>query len=948
VLSLSRVLSVVSLAALIGGPLGLAPALAQTPATISGTVTDPGGAPVRGASVSLRGPTPATTTTDQDGKYSVNAAPGVYTLVVTKGGFLAATADDVALTAGGVTVNVRLTRPTFTSLQTIGSTRVVSGGGGAPAFNTTPASQEIVGQQVFENQGNLQVRDILDETPGIVASISNGSANGGVPGAITFPQIRGGLSYETASLIDGHPVSVGEYGDYVTTFISRFLFQNIELEKGPGAITPLISRAVNGTVNFRTWDPTPTLTANAEFGVDAWGGKWQNMRIADTVANGKLGFVLDYGTWGTPGPAGNDDPQGFMLYDPEVTFTDSHGNTVTPAPTSPLKGSAVGATNSAVGYSGASLACCVNMNTYFESRGFLGKLRYNFSNSTTLTLTEISTQTLSSQNGNTSGLYAFNFNPTVPNLLPPGMREEFDPYSDNFAQDYEINNEPILEGELRTSLNNDNVLFRVYHAAISRLQTNGDPGGSPITMPVDLYGQTTGGQPLNGVDPFGNPYVATFTDTSYQSNEIDSLTGYSFEYDHVFGNSGNVLTFSADQNYSETHVYEPGLSDVDYAPTDDIPSGSAQNTATYLLRGIVQVTPKLSATVGYYLTRLSSNFGTWYPFNKISNTPYYIGFTDEVNWHQDERAALAYRLDHNTSLRAAAGSGFVPAYLGILNGAGPAAAPEACGNAAHGNPLCPGGFATGYENTFGGGLNIRPETSFGYDLGADHRLTSDGLTVLSGDIYMTNLHDQFLKSTFTNGFYTGAEGTLQLLTNAYSNLADARYEGIELKINHAPRVGVGYIVQGSLTHDYPYDISKTAAATNPGLVAGVNFGPDTLLSNTRMPYSQGYGEVNYQTNGFYANVGALYLGSNNSYNEPGFGVFRTTVRVPLFHGSDVDVHGNTYIQGTVDNIFNVHPEIFDLDYQGVGYPANNGLYFATSLKGYGPRTFRLQVSHDFK
>jgi len=213
---------------------------------------------------------------------------------------------------------------------------------------------------------------------------------------------------------------------------------------------------------------------------------------------------------------------------------------------------------------------------------------------------------------------------------------------------------------------------------------------------------------------------------------------------------------------------------------------------------------------------------------------------------------------------------------------------------------------------------------------------------------MTNLHDQFLKSTFTNGFYTGAEGTLQLLTNAYSNLADARYEGIELKINHAPRVGVGYIVQGSLTHDYPYDISKTAAATNPGLVAGVNFGPDTLLSNTRMPYSQGYGEVNYQTNGFYANVGALYLGSNNSYNEPGFGVFRTTVRVPLFHGSDVDVHGNTYIQGTVDNIFNVHPEIFDLDYQGVGYPANNGLYFATSLKGYGPRTFRLQVSHDFK
>ena len=951
-LSLSRVLSVVGLVALIGGPLGLAPALAQTPATqstaaISGNVTDPGGTPVAGATVALHGPSPATKTTDVNGHFSVNAVPGVYSVTVTKTGFLGATEDDVALAPGGVTISVRLQRPTFSSLQTIGSTRGSAGGGALPQFNTTPASQQIISQQVFENQGDLQVRDIFDETPGIVASIPAGSANGGVPGAITFPQIRGGLSYETAALIDGHPVSVGEYGDYVTTFINRFLFQSVELEKGPGAITPLISRAVNGTVNFRTWDPTPTLTSNAEVGADSWGGKYYNLRIADTVANGKLGFVFDYADWGTPGPAGNDDPQSYLPYtliaDGNVTYTDSQGHPVTIPQPSEVKGSTVGAYNTYIGFAGSALACCVNLNTWYQNRGFLGKLRYNLSNSTSLTVTEISTQTMSSQNGNTNEMFAYNFAPTVPGLLAPGSREAFNPYSDLFAGDYEINNEPIFEGELRTQLGGDNVLFRAYHAGISRLQTNGDAPDTPIVMPVYLYGETTTGTPLNGLDPYGKPYTATYTDPLYQTNEIDSLTGYSFEYDHPLGESGDVLTFSTDQNYSQTHVYEPGVTDVAYGP-GDIPSGSAQNTGTYLLRGTFQITPKLSAIAGYYLTRFSSNFATWYD---TASALYLPVFHDEVDWHSDGRVALAYRADHDTSLRFAAGSAVVPAYLGILTGAA-AGTPTACGAAAAAQTppktvLCPDGQPTGYYNTLGGGLKIQPETSFGYDLGADRRIGSDGTTVVSGDIYLTNLHDQFLKAYYPNGTFDG----LPLYTDAYSNLADARYQGIELTLSHAPPTGFGYILSGSLIHDAPYDVSAGVAAQNPFLVSGENFGPETLASNTRMPYSQGYAEANYRKNGFYANVGGLYIGPNNSYNEPAFMVFSSTVRVPLFHGMDIDAHGNTYVQLSVRNLFNVHPEIFDLDYQGLGY-AGNGTYYIPSLKGYGPRSFVLSLSHDFK
>ncbi|HTW82643.1 MAG TPA: TonB-dependent receptor [Candidatus Sulfotelmatobacter sp.] len=960
-LSLSRTASVATLIALLAGPLGALPAYAQAPAvapataTISGKVSDPGGAPVAGAHVALRGPATGTTTTDATGHFSFSVAPGLYEITVTATGFLQAVDEDVALVPGGVNVSIGLTRPTFTSLRTIGSTRVSGGGGGGPVFNTTPASQSIVGQQTFENQGSLQVRDILDQTPGIVSSISNGSANGGVPGSITFPQIRGGLSYETATLIDGHPLSVGEYGDYVTTFISRFLFSTIELEKGPGSVTPILSRAINGTVNFRTWDPTPTLTGNAEFGVDSYGGKYGNIRIADTVANGKLGFVFDYASYGTPGPGGNDDPQSFAPYnlldDGVLTVTDSHGNPIALTTPGTIKGSTVGAYNTTVGYTGNVLGCCVDVPTWFENRAFLGKMRYSFSNATSLTLTSISTQTTSSQNGNTNDMLDYDFTPTLPGIIPAGTRQAFNPYNDLFGGDYEINSEPMFEGELRTTVGQDNVLFRAYNAVINRIQTNGDPSGTAITMPMYLYGQTTNGQVLDGRDPYGNPYIATISDPTYQSNEFDNLTGYSFEYDHLLGTSGNVLTLSLDENYSQTHVYEPGTPDIDYG-SGDIPSGSAQNTGTLLLRGNFQLTPKLSLVAGYYLTRLSSNFATWHG----SSAPYTIDFNDQINWHSDERAAFAYRLDPDTSLRLAAGSGIVPAYLGILNGSAGGSA-TACGVASIPPPpaaqvpakQCPNGEGTGYYNTQGGGLNIHPETSFGYDFGADHRIGAT--TVLTGDIYMTNLFNQFLKAYYTNGIFDGPAGPLPLYTQAYSNLGISRYEGIELGVTNTPLQGFGYVAQGSLIHDAPIAVSAYEASQNPFLVQGQNFGPDTLASNTRMPYAQGYGELNYRNHGFFASFGAMYIGSNNSYNEPAFTVFSSTIRVPIIRdASHPDGTNDTYLQWSVHNISNVDSQFFDLGYEGIGYAGNGTTpyYYATNLKGYGPRSFTLSISHNFR
>jgi len=938
--TVSRILGIVMLAVLFGA----IPAVAQTTGSLSGVVLDPASTPVAGATIVLTGPATVTAKSDADGHYTLSAPEGLYRILVRAAGFSDSTDDNIVLGDAAVALDVRLARPTLSSLQTIGTVRT-TGTGGALQFNTTAAAQTNIGALTFANQGDIGVRDILDETPGIVDSSSNGSANGGVRGSITYPTIRGGLSYETASLIDGHPVSVGKFGDYVTTFLNEYMFDAIEVQKGPGSMPNQISRSVNGTVNFKTWDPTATLTGDAVFGVDGFGGKFSNIRVADTILNGKLGFVFDFATEGTPGAAGVNNPSTFIAALSNVTYTDSAGVPVVP-------GSATGShppgsnnTNATLETT-STLGCCISMPTFYDNRAGLGKLRFNFSDVTSFTATLLTSWTTASQNGNVQNLDNINFNPVIPNTtITSGHQYAFFPFNDNFSQDYEINTEPIFEGELHTQLKNDNVLARFYSASINRLQTNGDPTNTPYTVPVYLYGTTASGAPLNGVDAFGNPYTATITSPLFTTDEQDVLEGYTFEYDHSLGNSGNIVAFTVDENYSWTHVYTPGSPDT--SSTSNIPAGSALNTGTYSVHGDFQIGSKLNATATYYLTR----FDTHYPiFSGPGNS---ISFNDNIYWHDDERLGLAYRLDHDTSLRFSAGSALVPPFLGILAGAAGVPAPCTASN-------CPAGIQPGTAAVDSvNGVNVQPETSFGYDLGADLRLGPHMPdTVLSGDVYLTNLHNQFLKTIYLNGLaavpVTAAAptGIVPLYTTAYSNLSDARYEGIELKLEHAPAAGFGYALQGALLRGYPYNVPANIyqfnaaglATSNAGVVTGANFGPTSLLSSggSAIPYSQGYAELNYHAHGgWYGNIGMIYYGPNNTFNEPAFEITRATARVPI-HDQ------NTYVQLAVDNLFNINPEIFDIAGSGLTAPAVGGQFITTNLKGYGPRNIHLELAHNFK
>src|ERR1700684_2005588 len=212
---MSRVLRCAGLIALLGGPFSMAPAFAQStpPAqaaaatTVSGVATDTSGTPLAGVALRFHGPADYTTTTNARGAYTVTVVPGIYTVTASRSGYTSATEQDFTVVAGQpATLSVQLAQPTLTSLRVIGG---VSTSTRRSAFNASPGAVQNVTNQVFQDQGQLQVQRVLDQTPGIVIDHPGTSATNASPGAITFPSIRGGLGFETSSLIDGHPLAVG-------------------------------------------------------------------------------------------------------------------------------------------------------------------------------------------------------------------------------------------------------------------------------------------------------------------------------------------------------------------------------------------------------------------------------------------------------------------------------------------------------------------------------------------------------------------------------------------------------------------------------------------------------------------------------------------------------------------------------------------------------------------
>lgn len=913
--------------------------------SVGGQVRTPNGQPVASATVTLDGPEHRTLVSDGRGAFTFGAlAAGVYSVSVAKPGFDRLSRADVVVTAGArAGVDVTLIPSSFSSLQTIG--RVTSNANGKIAINTTTAAAQTISTQAFLDQGQTQVTKLLEETPGVsmTSVAAGGGANRASEGAPVYPQLRGALHYETESLIDGHPVSVGSIGTFNPLLVLPGLLDSIEVVKGPGAMPTEVNYAIGGTVNYRTLEPTRTPVTSVDLDVDRYGGVDTTLRATGSLADHKVDYAFGYATLGSPGPLQNYQMAGSQLF---LAFGGApwtiNGQAVAGVPVaitpSPYP-QYVGGPGSSH-FSEPLYTCCFGTGTDYNARGQLGKVRLNFSEQTALTLSYIGGQSYGDYTGiilgSTTPLINFStFNPPAgySGSVPAGTPIPFDSQAN--TSDWEFLQQNLFQAELRSAIGDTTLLARAYSGFDNTFVTAFTPG-VPLDVTLNTWGGialcppgdaakgagcvTPGGAAAQPVTTYFNGAPATFTNQNPASYTIlmDHVRGYSFEADRPLG--AGLLSVAIDRSnhdsWSSTLAAASGLTTV------PLPPGSGQQFTTAMLRAQLPFAPRVSAQLATYFT--------WYASHYTGDGG--VTWQDATHAQTVPRLGLAWRPDADSALRFAAGGSIAPPYISLLSSPGTTPVHD------------PAGAAQGYFINANNG-QIAPEKAFGFDLGYDRRLLPQ--LRLSTDVYWTHLRDMFLTETSQQGTYTATTGASAgvaepLYVTQTANLGNARFEGIEAELDSAPPSGIGFKLQGSLQRAYAYGLtpafySTTAGpyTTNLGVIPDINFQASgngfNAISQGRIPYSQGYAELNVRgRNGNLFLAGWTYFGPNNAYNQPAFGVLSASVRVPISR--------NGWVQLSADNITGVYAQPYAALLAGVPVPLVNGKLGVVAGSNYGPPT----------
>lgn len=896
---------------------------AAEPAALHGTVTDADGRPIAGAAITVR-PGSASGRSDARGNFLVGGLrPATYAIVVEKAGYLTARYSDVAVAANGAALTVRLTAATLSTMQTIATVSVQRYG----AFNTGSSAMQSVTQQHFVDQGQLQIGHVLDQIPGVV-SARPGGGNAAAPGSITSPNLRGALDYEKATLIDGFPLINGSHGDYPTMFVNSLLFEAVEVVKGPTAFAPEINYGIGGTLNFRTANPTASFGGNALYGADSSGGSFAAVHASDTL--GKLGFAFALASYGTQGPL-----QNLPTYvTPSTGWTIGNGATVAAAVISSKNPSPTYVKGFPVNQYASLVACCQTVTSNFLNKGEVAKIQYHFSSATSLTAGFVGVQ--ARYDGAAAGLTQFNsiFAPAAgyaDATFHPGQMITVNDAA-MLPDRNVIDNEPMFEAELRTTAGNDTLLGRYYSASLDRRTVSdlSDPAAN-YTVPVTLWGSASlcaASAPCSPSQPPPAPTIFNGTRTTltvptpyYQQLEHDVLHGASFEFDHPIAE--NLLTFAVDGNTGLTDATTTtGSATIPGGrQTISIAAGTKQRFTTYLLRGTFQLGDKAQLTLANYYNTYTSTYTAGAPVAGV------YPLTTTTTAHDDPRLGLSYRASPDLNVRFSAGSAIAPPYPALVDNI----------------PTTPAQVYTPAATSLTIVQNsgtLHPETSWGYDLGADLRLWGG---VLAADAYLTDIWNQFVGVIYpTSQTYKG----LPVYVGTNANLAQSRYSGLELTYQKDPALGWGYAVAFDLQRAFAYNVSPsfyTSAAgpytTNLGVLDGLNYEAFNApyfngISNKSEAYSMGYAAVHHRGSfGQYAELGLTYYGPNNTYNVPPFFAATATLRQPIDR--------STSVQLSADNLFGANASTFVRYAAGIPAPLANGGIGLRQAVPYGPTTLRM-------
>jgi hypothetical protein len=896
--------------------------------SITGTVRNGNGLPISGAAVIVEGAS-ARTTTAVDGTFTVTGVPpGIYTVVVTRSGFETASTVGVPVVAGESTPSLSITmaQSSFASLRVIGGTSTTASG--RLPINTTPSSVEVISSQAYTDQGSVQIVDLLNETPGVIAS-QNGF-NGASQGVGWVVQIRGGLAYETESLIDGHPLSLGSTGVYNPILINPFVLQNVELVKGPGSMPTEINGAINGTINYVTLEPTRTPQEKFLAGSDQYGGVTTAAQLTGSMPGHVIDYAFAVATDGTSGPLHNYEvPSSTTDFDylggtpysingQQISLPANGNNPSFFVPSS---------TPQFYGYPGEIKVsqplwfCCSPMNTGFNQNTELAKIRINLGQQTALTLSYLGGRDQFDGNGadlqyfTGNGIQFFNFQPPAgyTGSVPVGSSAYFD---DNAGlQQNNTSSTGLSQAELRTALGGTTVLARYYssfendqlfepYTDTNRLQIWGGVPLCPVGLAVNGAGTCGPGDIAPTLTYFnGQTGVigGTGGDEAYELSQ-DRSRGYSLELDHPIGD--NMLTLSYDRTNHDTSFFE----NIPIAAIDSyqIAPGTSQQFDTIRGEAQIAVSPKVNVQIADYL---------------ISFTSHYSGdggITFETSSHDFNapRLALVDRMNTDTSLRFSTGGSIAPPFMTLISAPGGVPVPNI--------PAAPNFYS---ENVNNG--EVAPETAWGYDIGIDERFSRR--VAFTFDAYLTDLRNQFLSSTFQDGTYTATSGTAIGLTEPLfvtetANLGHAKYEGLEAQLIDDPIEGLGYRVQGSLIRAYPYDVPTSlygGYAANLAVIPNANYMNCLISCNgigfsgeSRVPYSIGYAELNYKKGKWFGLIGAKYYGNNNQFNLPAFATVNASIRYQVSRGGA--------LQFSVTNITNAYSQPYYDFFGGVPIPLVSG------------------------
>ncbi len=845
-----------------------APAGAPSASTtvLQGSVRGSSGLPIAGAAVTISGATTATATSDAGGTFTLTVPQGIYTVQVAHNGYNAAIVSNIVAVGGtSVPVSVTLTQADLSSLRTIGT--VTSTARGGSAINTGAASSSFVPAQAFVNVANPQINDVLQRVPDITLQHMGSQPDVSI--------VLGGVQpYETQILIDGHPLALGQFGVWTSQYFPSYLIGGVETQSGVGNTTPFANIAVGGTVNLLTPSFTSRPTAEITYGVDNYSSQYTNFLA--TGAAGKLQYVVGTGVGSLNGP-----------------YYETNQCVISP--------DAGGSLDNKPGNKGV-IQYCGDASGSFFSKGELGKLRYNFSQATSLDVGFTGAWGGYQPQGTAWGTYlgATTIEPCLasdPNRCTNPANASLIGKTINaygwYTGSSVYNNQWLYDAQLRTTVGNNTVLVRPYIGDIEpEVITGGQiqasypsffgplPGAANYAAPTFAAGTAipstfnfgAAGTPFEKscANNFSN--VASVAGTSvvapngqqecfgsaYQTYEQDKLYGTTISFLHPFGE--NVLGLNYDFHGQSTFAYINSPAGV------SVPF-STDRYSTFSLTGSFGLVRNLNLGLGLYDTRWTVAgvqpllSATGQPVTDAGGNAVLTGLGRGVS-RFDPHFAFTFRPNGDVSYRAAFGSSATFPYVGQVSGLATYQQPAA----SLGPPYQLGGTLT-EKNP-----NLAPEVSISYNVGVDKRFGR--ASVLSFDLADTIIHNVFESLTTSVPLNGGLEGIFSPVNVArlHSELATVRYA-------YTPRVGIGVnasvAANRSILDGLPPGFS--GPPTNGVQICGNGVAAPGIA--TCLPYLKGYGQLNYTARGgTFIGLGVEYEGKNNSYFQPPLALVDFTFR----------------------------------------------------------------------